>query len=154
MSAILPDQRRHSRQHATTADPSSPVRPPEPVHVAMWDETPPATRDPWRCPVIIHRHDGMLTPCPEHAIPDDRPGVTLILVGGRPAGVVHPSPSGWVARVDGLPYTRATCHGTPADAITAVLLSVRARSLGYRACSRLSFTIDVSQTVTRTGVAR
>jgi hypothetical protein len=135
----------------TIADKPSPASTPQPVQVAMWDETPPGSfteRCPWdRSPNDVYGG-------PDRTTPNDYPNVVRILIGGQHAGSVRPSGSGWAAQVRGLRHTPVTCHDTPADAITAVLRSSRAYRLGFRAGSRMYFTLGASQAITRQGGTR
>jgi hypothetical protein len=147
MSTTIADPWRRSRQQAITANPS-PASTSQPVQVAMWDETPPGSFTE-RCPGVVRRT--MYMGGPDRTIPNDYPEVVRILIGGQDAGAVHPSGSGWAAQVHGLRHTPVSYHNTPADAITAVLLSSWARRLGYRAASRMYFTVGASRAVTRTG---
>ncbi len=96
-----------------------------PLHVATWGET--------------VRHGGSL------------PGAVRLVIGGQDAGSVYRAGSSWAARVTG--ETAATLHATAGDALTAVVLSPRGRRLGWRAASRMTFTLAASQVLTEAGRA-
>ncbi len=94
-----------------------------PLHVATWDET--------------ARHAGNLA------------GVVRLLIGGCDTGTVSRSESGWTAQVTG--EAAQTVHATTGDAITAVVRSPRARRLGWRAASRMHFSLAASQALAARG---